>query len=192
MATNAIRAASALATINGVMDGVNQAFKDFKDGNIQVGDLLTRLASSATSAVYAVNTLTKAIQAFGVAEKTATIAGIVLVGVIAAIKVISYLFNKETEDLKKLTEQQKKLNEEQKTNINTTNDLASSVMDLVTAYKELSEAGGDTFDTLNDLKEQAPQLIEQYEKLADSLGEDWGEEIENLRLAYEKGIDTGK
>ena len=70
MATNAIRAASALGTINGIMDGVNQAFKEFNDGNIKLGDFLTRLVSSASSAVYAFNTLTTAVQAFGVAEKT--------------------------------------------------------------------------------------------------------------------------
>ena len=172
MATNAIRAASALGTMNGIMDGVNQAFKEFNDGNIKLGDFLTRLTSSATSAVYAFNTLKTAVEAFDVAAKTATTIGLVLIGVLAAIKIFSYAFNKETEDLKKLTEEQKKLNEEQKTSIDTTNDLSSAVMNLVSAYEELSKTGGDTFDTLNDLKEQAPQLIEQYEKLANSLGED--------------------
>ena len=172
MATNTIRAASALGTINGIVDGVSQAFKELESGSIGFGDFLTRLTSSATSAVYAFNTLTTAVQAFGVAEKTATTIGLVLVGVLAAIKFISYAFNKETEDLKKAAEEQRKINEEQKASINTTNDLANSVMDLVSAYQELSEAGGDTFDTLNNLKEQAPKLIEQYEELADTLGED--------------------
>ena len=167
-----IRAASAISSINSAINGFNKAFSDFKDGSIGLEDLLTRLASGAGMAMFAFKQLAGALELFGMAAKTATVVGAVLVGVLLAIKGISYLFHKETEDLKKQTEENKKLTEERKKLTQETDNLATSVGELVEKYQELSEEGGNTFDVLNDLKEQVPELIDKYEELKETLGTD--------------------